>query len=206
MMLQRTPPRAYLGLDLHRGMVRWCQERLTPCNPAFRFHHHDEHNIGFNPTGRKEGPIPFPVADRSMSLVVAWSVFTHLVQDQIEFYLNEAARCLRPGGTLLSTWFLFEKIGYPMMQEFQNCLYINAIDPTNAVICDRTWLHELLVARRLKVVQAQSPAIRGFQWLLHVAHEDDPRAKVELAPDDAPFGVHRPPTHVPSQKFPSEVE
>src|SRR5262245_62093652 len=40
-MMQQSPrPAAYRGIDLHQGMVRWCQENLTPANPNFTFEHH----------------------------------------------------------------------------------------------------------------------------------------------------------------------
>ena len=44
---------------------------------------------------------------------------------------------LRDGGIAVTTFFLFDKAGFPMMQEFQNAPYINLDDPTNAVIFDR---------------------------------------------------------------------
>ncbi len=44
---------------------------------------------------------------------------------------------MAPDGLLRSTWFLCEKRYFPMMQDFQNALYINENDTTNAVIYDR---------------------------------------------------------------------
>ena len=44
-----------------------------------------------------------------------------------------------------------------MMQDFQNALYINDIDPTNAVIFDRDWLRAALDARDLRVSVVRAP-------------------------------------------------
>ena len=192
LLQQPTPPARYLGIDLHRGMIEWCGAHLAPAAPGFRFEHHDVYSAGLNP-GEKPSTLPFPVADEDVSLVIACSVFTHLVEDQAVHYLRECRRVLRPGGSLWATFFLFEKAVFPMMQAFQNTLYINVTDPTNATIFDRQWLLGLLDQTGLKLVDVEPPSTRGFHWFLTVARSDDERAAVELPPDEAPVGIVRPP-------------
>ena len=80
-----------------------------------------------------------------------------------------------------------------MMQEFQNALYINEVDPTNAVIFDRRWLMNQIAEKGLKVVSASPPKMRGFQWPLLMTHRGHPRPPVELPEDAAPKGIRRPP-------------
>jgi SAM-dependent methyltransferase len=189
---QRPRPRSYLGLDLHRGMVRWCQQNLAPHAPGFRFEHHDVHHAALNPEGQRQ-PLPFPLEDRSVRLVNAWSVFTHLLEDQARHYLSEAARVLAPDGFLHATWFLFDKASFPMMQEFQNTLFINHEDPTNAVLFDRAWLLRAAAAAGLKLVWAKRPKIRGYQWILVMAHAAHAWPEIPLPQDDGPTGFNRPP-------------
>ena len=192
LMQQRTRPESYLGIDLHRGMIEWCRRHLGPHAKEFTFEHHDVYNISFNPTapeGRTK--LPFPCATDSRSLVIAWSVFTHLVEDQIEYYLAETARVMRPDGYLYSTWFLFDKQSFPMMQEFQNCLYINPADSTNAVIVDRTWLLNSCRDLGLILVAARPPKIRGFQWFL-TFRPTGCQAELALPKDESPIGLERP--------------
>jgi len=64
---QRPQPRSYVGVDLHAGMVRWCQTNLAPLAPQFRFEHHDIFNAGFNPHG-KPSHTDLPVDDASFDL------------------------------------------------------------------------------------------------------------------------------------------
>jgi SAM-dependent methyltransferase len=187
-------PERYVGLDLHRGMIQWDDENLAPWLPQFSFHHHDVYNHSFNPRGNPSGVAPFPTEGSSVTLIVAWSVFTHLVQNQAEQYLNEVARVLAPGGVMISTWFLFEKAYFPMMQEFQHALYINPIDPTNAVIFDREWLLTALDQRGLRIRAATLPGLRGYQWKLEI---EPGRGSVPLGPDEAPFGRLPPPLGSP---------
>jgi SAM-dependent methyltransferase len=189
--LARAPmPQRYHGIDLHRGMVQWCNDNLAPWLPNFSFEHHNVFNPGFNPEPELPRMLPFPVADDSVTLLIAVSVFTHLIEDQAEHYLDEVARVLRSDGVALTTWFLFDKSHFPMMQEFQNALYINTVDPTNAVIFDRRWLLDAFDRRGLRIRAAQPPDVRGFQWVLEL---EAGRGSVELPEDDAPFGRRPPP-------------
>lgn len=189
---QRVRPRAYLGIDPHRGMVQWCQQHLAPRAPGFRFEHHDVRNLAFNPAGPREvGELPAP--KRSFSLVHAWSVFTHLVEPHAAHYLAEVERVLREDGYFHSTWFLFDKTSFPMMQDFQNALYINHADPTNAVIFDRGWLLATVAGLGMKVVAAIPPNRRGFQWVLLMARRSHPRPEIPLPEDEAAPGLGRPP-------------
>lgn len=193
-LLQQVPrPKRYLGIDLHKGMIDWCRTNLTPVDSAFQFRHHDIFNAGFNPDKRKAKVLPLPGDDHSFSLVIAWSVFTHTTQLQAEHYLKEVARILSFDGICLSTWFLFDKRFFPMMQEFQNALYVNEDDPTNAAIFDKTWLEEMLFSLGLSIVGVTPPSIRGFQWKLQISRLSSGRRRVNLPEDTAPVGRVPPP-------------
>lgn len=193
LLLQHVRPQRYVGIDLHRGMVEWCRQYLAPAAPGFEFLHHDVFNLSFNPDGVQPPRLPFPVADERFTLVNAHSVFTHILEEDAAFYLSECARVLDPAGVFRSTWFLFDKRSLPMMQEFQNALYINTIDPTNAVIFDRTWLRERVHEAGLAIVAALPPQIRGFQWTLLMKCAGPEVVEVELPEDTAPEGLARAP-------------
>lgn len=189
---QQDPrPERYVGIDLHAGMVRWCQDNLA--GDGFEFHHHDVFAAGLNPDPRRPWVLPFPVADESVSMIEATSVFTHLIEAAAEHYLDEVARVLTPDGLLVSTFFLFDKAGFPFMQDSQNTLYINETDPTNATIFDRAWLLAGLEARGLELARAARPGIRGFHWQLYIGRVGQGRTPVELPEDDAPYGRQPPP-------------
>ena len=195
-MIQQHPqPGQYLGLDVHRGMVEWCQKNLTPCASQFKFQHHNVFSQGMNPKVRREiNFLPFPCADKKVTLLLAHSVFTHLLDGQAIRYFGEAARVLSTDGIFISTWFLFDKRPFPMMQEFQNSLYINAVDPTNAVIYDCQWFTKLVTFAGLKLIRAVPPTVRGFQWQMYMVSKDSPELAVELPEDSAPYGIVRPPS------------
>ena len=101
-----------------------------------------------------------------------------------------ANRVLRADGVMFATFFLFEKAYFPMMQDFQNALYINANDPTNAALLDREWLIDALHSRGLGVRASLSPTVRAFHWDMQIARGESAAA---LEPDRAPFGRRPPP-------------
>lgn len=189
---QDRQPRSYLGIDLHAGMVRWCDANLTKAAPQFRFVHHDIYNVGFNPGPDKPAHLPLPAEDESRDFLIAHSVFTHIIESSVMHYLSECARVVRPGGILATTWFLFDKRGFPMMQSFQNALYINVGDPTNAVIYDREWLRRACLTVGLELREWKLPDIRGYHWVLYFQRTNAPKP-LELPVDSAPFGSMPPP-------------
>jgi SAM-dependent methyltransferase len=199
MLIQQSHrPTRYLGLDLHRGMVRWCQDNLVPHAPGFEFRHHDVFDMSYNPDSTNDW-LPFPAPDDSFTLAIAWSVFTHVNEAQAVQYLREMARVLRPGGRLMSTWFLFDKREFPMMQPFQNALFINDVHPANAVIFDRKWLLETARQAGLGVVWVNAPAIRGFHWLIGLQPLAEGVVEVALPEDTAPYGSWEGPPLVADQ-------
>lgn len=191
--LQQDPrPTRYLGIDLHPGMIRWCQNNLAPISSDFEFVHHDVFNAGFNPTASAR-MLEFPADTGSFDAIVATSVFTHLIEDAAVHYLHECARVLKPDGALVATWFLFEKRFFPMMQASQNALYINLTDPSNAAIFDRSWFRAAVDIAGLTITAAVPPAIRGFHWTFVIEPSGSGKKTIDLPEDRAPFGSMPPP-------------
>ena len=196
--LQQQPrPERYVGLDLHAGMINWCTENLAPLAQGFEFHHHDVLYGAFNPGADKPLHRPLALGGETFSLVVAISVFTHLTQDQTEVYLSELAGTVGPTGILLTSWFLFDKRDFPMMQENQNTLFINEMDVRNAVIYDWTWLRNAIAERGMVLTGAVPPEVRGHQWVLSMRHAGQGVSEVEL-PDDIAERGRRPPPAMPA--------
>ena len=50
----------------------------------------------------------FPYKAKSFDVIFLFSVFTHMLPDEIEHYLKEISRMLKPGGICLTTLFLYE--------------------------------------------------------------------------------------------------
>ena len=153
---------------------------------------HDVFMAGFNPQALNR-IAPLPGMEHGSDLVIGHSVFTHITESAVLHYLTECGRLLHPEGVLRSTWFLCEKAYFPMMQDFQNALYINEFDPANAVIYDRQWLVRTIQSVGLVIVNAKPPSVRGFHWQLLMQPSSGGSPSVDLGPDLAPFGSVAPP-------------
>ena len=164
LMQQNARPELYVGVDIHRGMIGWCQSHLSAIDPNFQFLHHNVYNPGLAPDNHRKWTAPFPVAPNEFTLVNAHSVFTHIYREQTEFYLREIERILVSEGVARTTWFFFDRAGYPWLEKWQNCLFVNADDPTNAVIYDWRWFLDAVRSAGLVVRQTILPAIPGHQW------------------------------------------
>jgi SAM-dependent methyltransferase len=105
---RRIGPRGrYVGFDVHAPSIRWCRRRFAD-DPRLSF---EDARVA-SPYGRARGPAAttyrFPVDDGASDLILAKSVFTHLLPDESVHYLSEIRRCLRPGRTAVVTAFLFD--------------------------------------------------------------------------------------------------
>ena len=97
----------YEGLDIRGHEIERCSRVITPRYPNFRFRVADLHNTLYHPKGRfKASEYRFPYDDASFDFVCLISVFTHMATEEIDNYLREISRVMRPGGRCLITHFL----------------------------------------------------------------------------------------------------
>ncbi len=100
-------PGRYVGMDIVEAFVDWCEENISPVDPAFSFLHQDVYNGLYNPDGKhKASEYRFPFEDESFDVVFLTSVFTHMLPEDVENYLREIRRLLKPDGRCFSTWLL----------------------------------------------------------------------------------------------------
>jgi SAM-dependent methyltransferase len=190
LILQIPQPRRYVGIDVHPQLIAWCQENLQQAAPSFEFHHHDVFDSLVNPVEGKPDVLPFPVDDDSVTLFESLSIFTHIVERQLAYYLREAARVLRPDGEMNASFLLFEKADFPVLGDARNALYIDDSYPPAAVYYDRGWLQRMLLEVGLAVVRiAQAPEVRGYQWRLILAPARPSVTPMEIPRDEADRGM-----------------
>jgi SAM-dependent methyltransferase len=103
------PSGSYTGLELSRPLADWCSANITPRQPNFRFVHSDLKNPMYNPEGRGY-PLTYvlPFDHGAFDLIVATSVFTHLLPEIATRYLQQCARVLQPNGRLFATFYFID--------------------------------------------------------------------------------------------------
>lgn len=76
----------------------------------FRFHRANLFNKHYNPTATvlaSEYKFPFP--NNTFDVILACSVFTHMLPKDVENYFSEIFRVLKPGGRAVLTYFLWNE-------------------------------------------------------------------------------------------------
>ena len=96
---------SYEGIDIVSPSVKWCQSTYTSRYPNFQFS--DIYNKTYNSTGRyNASEYRFPYETSSFDFVFLTSVFTHMLPQDLENYLSEIVRVLKPHGRCLITYIL----------------------------------------------------------------------------------------------------
>jgi SAM-dependent methyltransferase len=99
---------SYMGFDVVADAVADCEARVSSRFPRFRFVHVDVMNDLYTETGTSAADFDFPFGDDAFDFVFATSVFSHMPPDEIERYIVESRRVVRPGGRLFATLFLMD--------------------------------------------------------------------------------------------------
>lgn len=101
---------SYEGFDVVKMGIDWCQKKITPRFPNFRFRHiplrNDLYNLEANNTAAE---VQFPYPDGEFDFIILTSVFTHMQQKEVQNYLAEISRVLKPGGTCFATFFIIDE-------------------------------------------------------------------------------------------------
>jgi SAM-dependent methyltransferase len=154
---------SYLGFDVLKKQVQWCRTALTPVAPNFTFKHLDIRNDRYNPRGTMEPTtVRFPVASASVRWISLFSIFTHFYQADIERYLREMRRVLKPGGRAVTTWFVYdqarlplivsEQASYPMVHRLgQSARYCEPADPLRAIAFEADLVRSMVAAAGLRI-------------------------------------------------------
>jgi len=143
----------YDGIDPTMAGVEWCNSKITPRYPNFHFQWMDVYNQMYNPTGKTPAAeYRFPFESGSFTFVMLGSVFTHMIPKEIEQYLSEIHRVLRPGGRCLISYFLLNseslqliaagKNKQPLEHRYGDCLVENAGIPELAIAHPEPWVRQ----------------------------------------------------------------
>jgi SAM-dependent methyltransferase len=174
----------YVGIDVTRDSIIWCQNNITPRHPNFAFHHFDAHNELYNPYGtRTSTDFQLPVEDESVDRIVLASVFTHLLASEVLHYMTEFRRVLRPSGLVYASFFLYSREAIAAAQlkgntpwkatfarELGEGVYGNDPDyPRGAVAFTDGAMRRMIDAAGLRLVR---PYLKGWWSGFHDQPED----------------------------------
>ena len=174
------PMGRYVGFDVHAPSIDWCREHYLS-DPRFSF----ELAAVASAYGAIHGPpaasFRFPIEDARANLVLAKSVFTHLLAPEAAHYLAETRRALEPGSAAVVTAFLFDTAA-PEMELVRKAFPFGDREglvrwrlrgrPTAAVAYDRSLFERMIAGAGLRVQWMSSgyfpgaPRLTGQDTLL----------------------------------------
>jgi SAM-dependent methyltransferase len=90
----------YIGFDVVPENVAWCKRYLEPFGKGrATFLHYDMYSAEYNPKGSMQpSSLVFPCADGSVDLIIAASLFTHLLEPDAVHYIQEIGRVISARG------------------------------------------------------------------------------------------------------------
>ena len=150
---------AYVGFDVHAASIRWCRRRFRG-DPRFGFELADLASP-YGAGGRRIGEYRFPAKDGDIDLVLAKSLFTHLMEPEARHYLAEIRRVLRRGRPAFLTAFLFDPTSatgrgaspfFPVAGSDRRTRFRFHSRPESAVAYDRDLFTEMVEDARLRVL------------------------------------------------------
>jgi SAM-dependent methyltransferase len=98
---------SYVGFDISERAINWLNEQYAPRLPNFTFDLVDVYNARYNQSSSaRAGEVRWPYDDDRFEFACAFSIFTHLLLPEVEHYLHELRRVLRPGGRAVATFLM----------------------------------------------------------------------------------------------------
>ncbi|MCD9575621.1 class I SAM-dependent methyltransferase [Flavobacterium soyae] len=151
----------YEGFDVVKKGIDWCRKNISKDFSNFNFQHISLNNDLYNLTNQKAENFKFPYEDNSFDTVFLFSVFTHMQPKEVQNYLNEIYRVLKPDGKCLSTFFLYddqneeyiskENKGFCFPYQKENYRLMNEKVPSANIAFKEELLFEMIQTSQLKL-------------------------------------------------------
>lgn len=146
----------YRGMDIDMVSIDACKNNSWFNGQPFDFEWMDIYSAQYNPKGQVgSSEFVFPYSSESADLVFLFSVFTHMLPRDVERYMSEIHRILKPGGKMLASIFIMDhgydcsSISFPYAREGYR-LHQESV-PERAVGYYQTLLEDLCKSSSLKM-------------------------------------------------------
>ncbi len=161
---------SYDGFDIVKSGIDWCKENISDKYPDFRFLYTGLYNQLYNTSDKDDAShFVFPYPDGHFDFVFLTSVFTHMMPAEVEHYIYEIGRVMKPGATCLMSFFLVNcesedlmiskptHMNFPVNKGFYR-LHSSQVDTAN-VAYDEEWL-----LGKLETAGLKTDSIKYGQW------------------------------------------
>jgi ubiquinone/menaquinone biosynthesis C-methylase UbiE len=154
----------YWGFDIVEKGIKWCQRHISSKFSNFHFQHSNVYNNHYNNNGIiQASDYKFPYDNESFDFVFLTSVFTHMLPVDLENYLREISRVLKPEGKCLITLFIINEESeslirsgnsfYNFTYNMSGCMSISEKDPEAAIAYSEEFIFRLFEKYGLEISQ-----------------------------------------------------
>lgn len=151
----------YIGVDIMKPFVKWCNSAYRKY-PNFNFKHINVFNQKYNRFSfRRAESFRFPFEDNRFDFIYLTSVFTHMLEAEVDNYLSEISRMLKQGGISFITYFLINGVTQKLLDlELPNHKFVrcsknsytsNPSVPVSAMAFDETYILSLYKKHKLVI-------------------------------------------------------
>jgi ubiquinone/menaquinone biosynthesis C-methylase UbiE len=157
---------SYDGFDIVKSGIDWCNKHISSQYSNFRFRYTGLYNQLYNTSDKVDASnFVFPYADKKFDFVFLTSVFTHMMPAEVENYMREISRVMKPGASCLMSFFIVNcqsedlmikrptHMNFPINKGFYR-LHSSQVDTAN-VAYDEEWLLQKLENAGLKMESIQ---------------------------------------------------
>jgi SAM-dependent methyltransferase len=136
----------YVGVDIDSEMIEYCRGNFPADKFKFILSPHRSMTYSSDHLqGAQKTPSTFVIADeQSKDYVYSLSLYSHLLEEEVNEYLKESYRILRTGGIMYLTFFCIEHVelgGRWTFQHQRNNAYIESVKyPEAAVAYDEAFM------------------------------------------------------------------
>jgi SAM-dependent methyltransferase len=155
---------SYEGFDIVGVAIDWCRRHIAAQDARFHFQQADVFNKSYNPRGTyqpKEYQFPYPAG--SFDFVFLTSVFTHMLAADMQHYLSEIARILKPDGRCMISMFLINPESQELMDAGksvfrftvarQDCMILREKRPEEAVGYPEGFIRQCFARNNLEILE-----------------------------------------------------
>ena len=143
------------GTDISRPCIEWAQKNIGARLPGHKFTHMDIYNEAYHRRGKLSAKAWLDsFGENGFDIVIAKSLFTHVLPDELDIYLKGISDRLRPGGRTLLTFFVLSeeqahlavsgknRMSFQPYGEDGRCFVYRPLAPNAAVAYERYYLEE----------------------------------------------------------------
>lgn len=126
----------YHGFEAMEMGVTWCQQNITLRYPNFSFKWVPLHNDLYNSSGIDASKYEFEYKPSQFDFIVSISVFTHMIDTEVENYLSQCYKVMTEHGVLVATFFITNN-GSNGMNEHLNQSFSFPFEHENYFLMDK---------------------------------------------------------------------